>query len=163
MTTQVAAKAHVVARREPGVASHPWLATATRWCLDAIGAVDAPPQAHGLLFGLELLDAVHDVEPEAPALLDRLAAFVPADGVVRVAEGVEGESFRPLDLAPVAGRPVRRLFGEDAIAADRARLLGEQQPDGGWVVDFPSSSPVAALEWRGYATVAAVQVLGRGL
>ena len=31
--------------------------------------------------------------------------------------------------------------------------------DGGWTVDFESSSPAASLEWRGYATVAAVRTL----
>jgi hypothetical protein len=34
--------------------------------------------------------------------------------------------------------------------------------DGGWPVDFASSSPVAALEWRGCATVAAVRSLRLG-
>ena len=31
--------------------------------------------------------------------------------------------------------------------------------DGGWVVDHGSFSPIAALEWRGYATVRAVEIL----
>lgn len=62
MTTQVAAKAHVVARHDRRVADHPWLATATRWCLDAIRAIETTPHAYELLFALQFLDAVHDVE-----------------------------------------------------------------------------------------------------
>ena len=162
MTTQVAARAHLVARHDPAVAEHPWLATATRWCLDAIGSIDAAPYAYELLFSLQFLDAVHDVEPEAAALLDRLGRYVPDDGIVPVPDGAEGESVRPLDVAPVAGRPVRRLYADAVIEADRARLAGEQQADGGWVVDFPSSSPAAALEWRGYITVEAVAILRGG-
>ena len=34
-----------------------------------------------------------------------------------------------------------------------------QQGDGGWRVDFASSSPMAELEWRGYITVHAVSLL----
>jgi hypothetical protein len=159
MTTQVAAMAHLVARHDPGVAGHPWLATATRWCLDAIAAIDAPPFAYELEFALQFLDAVHDVEPAAPELLDRLGRYIPEDGAVPVAGGAPGEAVRPLDVAPTPDRPSRRLYRKDVIDADVERLTGEQQADGGWVVSFPSASPVAALEWRGYVTVAAVASL----
>jgi hypothetical protein len=159
MTAQVAAKAHLVARHDPLVASHPWLAMATDWCLDAIRAIEDAPHAYELLFALQFLDAVHDIEPEAPALLDQLGRHIAASGSMPVAGGAADEFLRPLDVAPVAGAPVRRLYGEDVLAADVDRLAGRQQADGGWVVDFPSSSPVAALEWRSYATVAAVAIL----
>src|SRR5688572_3660701 len=36
MTAQVAAQAHLVARHHPAVARHPWLGTATGWCLEAV-------------------------------------------------------------------------------------------------------------------------------
>ena len=48
---------------------------------------------------------------------------------------------------------------EAALEADLRRLAAGQHDDGGWTVDFPSSSPAATLEWRGYATVEAVQTL----
>ena len=38
-------------------------------------------------------------------------------------------------------------------------VFSKQQADGGWAVDFDSYSEAAALEWRGYATVAAVTIL----
>ena len=47
------------------------------------------------------------------------------------------------------------------IEADLDRLEGGQQPDGGWTVDFESRSPAGKLDWRGFATVAAVDVLRR--
>ena len=75
--------------------------------------------------------------------------------------GIEGEHLRPLDVAPVPG-PLRRLLAPEVVAADLEVLAGRQQPDGGWTVGFPSWSEVAALEWRGYATVAAVAVLRAG-
>lgn len=156
MTAQVAAMAHIVARHDRLVAAHPWLATATRWCLDAIRAIDTTPHAYELLFALQFLDAVHDMDPAASALIEQLGRHIPPSGSIPVAGGAADELVRPLHVAPVPGRPLRRLYSKDVLDADLERLAGDQQADGGWVVDFPSSSPVAALEWRGYATVAAV-------
>jgi hypothetical protein len=161
MTAQVAAAAHRVARHDPAVADHPWLAGATAWCLQAIAAIDATPHAYELLFALQLLDAVADSVPEAEALLDHLGRHIPADGAMPVVGGIEGQRLYPTDFAPEPGRPLRRLFADDLVAADLDRLAGLQQPDGGWVVDFDSFSPAATLDWRGYATVRAVTVLER--
>lgn len=158
MTGQVAATAHLVARHDPSVAGRPWLASATRWCLDAIHAIDATPHAYELLFALRFLDAAAGAVPEAASLLGELRQHVPDDGSMPVAGGGEGERVHLLDFAPDAG-PLRSLFPADAVAADLDRLAVLQQPDGGWVVDFASFSPAAALEWRGYATVGAVRSL----
>ncbi len=56
----------------------------------------------------------------------------------------------------------RRLFTDDVIATDRARLAKGRQPDGGWTVDLTSYSPAAALAGRGYTTVAAIVTLRPG-
>jgi hypothetical protein len=158
-TAQVAANAHLAARHDPAVAAHPWLARATGWCLAAIEAIDAPPFAYELLFAVRFLDAAAEVEPKALALLDRLGRFLPADGVYPVEGGAEGEAVRPIEFAPRPDGAARRLFSEDVVAAELRRVAAGQQDDGGWTVEFPSSSPAAALEWRGYATVGAVAVL----
>jgi hypothetical protein len=78
---------------------------------------------------------------------------------VPVAGGAEGETMRALDFAPRPDRPVRALFSQETIDAELRRLIGEQQEDGGWRVDFKSYSPAAELEWRGYATVRAAEIL----
>ncbi len=161
ITSYVAAAAQRVAAFDPAVAGHQWLARATRYCLDAIAALGAAPHAIALNAALGLLDAVHDTQPEAPALLRRLGEFIPADGRLPVAGGSEGESLGALDLAPFPDRPVRALFAPDVVERELAHLVAEQQHDGGWRVDFASYSPAAALEWRGYATVRAVLVLRR--
>jgi hypothetical protein len=159
ITSVAAAHAHRVAAHDPAVAAHPWLERATRFCLDAIAGLGEAPGAYVLAFSIRFLDSVHDRSPEAPALLRRLAAFVPDDGRIRVQGGAEDEVLHPLDIAPEPGRPARTLFADDVIAADVERLAGLQQDDGGWVVDFRSASPAGELEWRGYATVEAVRVL----
>jgi hypothetical protein len=158
MTAQVAANAHLLARHDPAVAAHPWLAPATRWTYDAIRRLDAP-QAHELMFAIRFLDAVAGTDPEGASLLDRIRRFLPADGVVPVEGGSPDEALRPLDLAPRAGGPARRLFTAEVLSGELAQLASHQQPDGGWTVDFASASPAAALEWRGYATVAAITML----
>jgi hypothetical protein len=158
MTAQVAANAHLAARRDVGIRNHPWLPRATGWCLDAIGQVTAP-SAHELLFAVRFLDAAAPVTPTAGALLEHLAQFIPADGVIAVQGGAEGEAIRPLDLAPRADGPARQLFAADVLVADRRRLAAGQQADGGWTVDFESASEAGALEWRAYATINALKIL----
>ena len=159
ITSLVATHAHRVAEHDAAVAHHPWLARATERCLAAIDALEGPPAAHELAFSIQFLDAVYDREPRASELLARLGKFVPEDGRVCVAGGLEDEALRPLDLAPRPDRPARTVLDEGAVARDLERLAGEQADDGGWSVDFQSYSPAAALEWRGYATVRALTVL----
>jgi hypothetical protein len=158
-TAFVAGVAHRVAARDPGVAGHHWLAAATRYCFDVIAGLDAAPHAIALSFAVGLLDAAYETHAEAAPLLEKLAAFIPADGLVPVGGGSDGETMRPLHFAPLPDRPARRLFTDDVIEADLRRFAAAQQEDGGWRVDFGSFSPAAELEWRGYETVRAVSLL----
>jgi hypothetical protein len=159
ITSVTAAAAHRVARHDPAVAAHPWLARATRHCLDAIAATRERPAAYVLLFVVRFLDEVYDLHPEAPELLSRMGAHIPPDGRLPVEGGADGESLRPLDFAPFPGTPARDLFAAEVIERDLDRLEGERQQDGGWTVDYARISPAGALEWRGAATVRAIQVL----
>ena len=161
ITAFIAAAAHRVAAHDPAVADHPWLERATAYCLDAIAALDAPPFAYTLAFSIRLLDTLHDRRLDTRPLMDALAAHIPADGRVPVAGGAEGETLRPLDIAPDPGRPARALLDAGAVAADVRRLASEQQDDGGWTVDYLPISPAGSLEWRGYATVKAITTLRR--
>jgi hypothetical protein len=161
ITAVAAAGAQRVAAHDPAVAAHPWLERATRYCLTAIEALHEAPSAYVLAFSLRFLDAVHESRPEAPDLLRRLGTYVPDDGLIRLNGGAEDEMLRPLDIAPYPDRPVRDLFATDVIATDLERLAGQQQEDGGWIVDYLQISPAGSLEWRGYATVRAIDILRR--
>ncbi|HEY7433055.1 MAG TPA: hypothetical protein VH641_20230 [Streptosporangiaceae bacterium] len=163
ITAAVTAAAHQVAAHDPAVASHPWLGRATRYCLSAIGGIDGMPHAYVLAFSIRFLDAAAGTHREAAGLLSRLGRYIPASGQVPVEGGTEGEALRPLDFAPFPGRPARGLVAPDRIAADLDRLAAAQQDDGGWTVDYAKISPAGALEWRGYATVRAVEILRRNL
>jgi hypothetical protein len=135
------------------VRDHPWLERTTRYCFDAIRRIDEAPFAYVLSFALQFLDVAADVHAEAHGLLAHLAQFVPSDGALPVAGGAPGETIH---LTSEPGRPLRDVLDARAVAAELDRLEAAQQPDGGWPVDFSSYSDAAALEWRGYATVAAV-------
>lgn len=159
ITAAVAAVAHRVARHDRGVADHPWLDRATRYCLDTIAGRARPESTLELLYSLNFLDAIADGEPAALGLIDRLARAIPPTGVLPVEGGLEDEVVRPLELSPLPDRPLRRRLLPDVVAADLDRLAADQRDDGGWNVDFAAYSPAAALEWRGYATVRALAVL----
>jgi hypothetical protein len=131
------------------------------YCLCAISAIDDAPFAYVLAFSIHFLDAVHDQRPDAAELLAKLAAYVPADGRLRAMGGTEDEALHALDVAPHPDRPARALFADDVIAADLERLAAGQREDGGWTVDYLPISPAGSLDWRGYATVRAVDILCR--
>jgi hypothetical protein len=67
--------------------------------------------------------------------------------------------MRPLDFSPLPDRPLREHIAPEALAEDLDRLTAGQLDDGGWTVDWKPFSPAAALEWRGHATVRALQIL----
>jgi hypothetical protein len=159
ITSAVCGIAHRVADHDEAVAAHPWLAAATDYCLREIAALERSPFAIALRFILLFLDAAHDRADAAARELERMAAWIPESGSMPVAGGAEGEQIRPLDFSPEPGRPLRARFSPEVIAADLERLAAEQREDGGWEVDWNPSSPAAALEWRGYATVRAVSIL----
>jgi hypothetical protein len=159
MTAQLAAQAHRLARRRADVADHPWLRAATAYCLTAIDRLTGTPHAYELMFAIRFLDAAAGRVTPARSVLDRLIRHVVSDGPTPVAGGAEGEALHLLDFTPYADAPSRASFSAEAVATDLGRLAGGQRPDGGWTVDYPTYSPAAALEWRGYVTVQAVAVL----
>lgn len=161
ITAFIVAGGHRVAAHDPAVAGHPWLERATAYCLNSIAALNEAPFAYTLAFSIRVLDVLHDRRSEAPRLMDVLAAHVPPDGRVPVAGGAEGETLRPLDIAPDPDGPARALLDTAAVAADLRRLAGDQRDDGGWTVDYLPISPAGSLDWRGYVTVKAIATLRR--
>jgi hypothetical protein len=159
ITAAVTAMGQRVAKADPAVRDHPWLAASTAYCLDAIASRDRAEHTLELLYSLWFLDEVADSVPAAADHIRRLGAAIPADGLLHVDGGLDDEFIRPLDIAPFPGTAVRTLFADRDVDRELTRLASRQQPDGGWPEEFASYSPVAALEWRGYLTVRAVTIL----
>ena len=161
ITSIVCAAAARVAEFDEAVAEHPWFASAVRYCLDAIDGADSL-HALELAFALQFLDAVHRNSPEASSLVSTLGSRIPADGLVHVDGGAEGEFMRPLDFSPLPGGPTRALFRRISESSPNClRSLRDNMATAGWAVDFDSYSPAAALEWRGHATLQTVWLLKR--
>jgi hypothetical protein len=159
ITAAVAAHAHRLARHHPAVAAHPWLGRATDYCLTRIAALGEAPHAYVLAFSMQLVDTVAETNPTAAALAETLAGRLPASGSLHVDGGAPDEALHPLDFSPRPARASRDVISPDVVTGDLQRLAALQQTDGGWPIDFVPASPAAALEWRGYATVAAVATL----
>jgi hypothetical protein len=58
-----------------------------------------------------------------------------------VTGGAEGEVLHLPDFTPYSDAPSRAVFPAGAVAADRDRLVSQQQPDGGWEATYTSFSP----------------------
>ena len=160
ITAAVCSLAYRVGAHDPDVAAHPWLATATDYCLGEIDAMTETPHAIALMYILHFLDAMVESHPEVELTLQQtVAEHLPANAAMHVAGGLEDECLRPLDFSPYPDRPLRALIDPFVIAVDRDRWAAGQQEDGGWTVDFTNYSPIAALEWRGYVTVRAISLL----
>ena len=151
MTAGIAAAAHRLGL------DHSWLDAATEYCWKRTGEL-AQGHAYTLRNGVDFLDAVPD-RARADAALATVAERIPPDGLLRVEGGTENEVLRPLELAIHPEHAGRRLYDDAVIERELDRLAGEQQEDGGWTVDFLAWNPVVAWEWRGVATVLALQTL----
>jgi hypothetical protein len=136
---------------------HPWLAPATDYCWartrDALTG-----DAYAFRFVIDFLDAVPERE-RAAGELGAMAGRVPADGLLRVDGGTEGEALRPLDIAPRPDHMARGLFDDAVIERELERLAAEQQEDGGWTFTWLAWNPAVTWEWRGAVTVAALRTL----
>jgi hypothetical protein len=161
ITAAVTAHAHGAAQHNPDVAAHPWLAAATDYCLGAIPAIEDQPPPHALImrFSCELLDRLPGDDPRVRDVAAGLAARIPPDGAVHVEGGTPDEMMRALDFAPFPESRVRHAIAADVVADELAALANQQQPDGGWPVEYVTYSPQSALEWRGYLTHRAVAIL----
>jgi hypothetical protein len=152
MTAGVAAAAHRL-----GLHDHPWLADAADYVWNAMAGL-RPGNAYAFRYTVHFLDATPDrdrAEPQLAALAQRM----PADGVLAVEQGVEGETLSALDVAPRPGHAGRALFPDDLVERELDRLAAAQQDDGGWTFSWAAWNPAAAFEWRGVVTLTALTTL----
>jgi hypothetical protein len=151
MTAGVAAAVHRL-----GI-EHSWVTGATDYVWNALATTE-PSDPYTLRYAIGFLDAVPDRE-RADAGLDALKHLVPADGVLRVHAGAEGETLGALEVAPHPEHAGRRLFPDDLIERELDEVAGRQQDDGGWTFSWAAWNPAVAWEWRGMVTVEALKTL----
>ena len=159
ITAVAAESAYRVAEHDPAVAGHPWLARATAYCLAAVRGLGPQPQALELAFAVRFLDSASATHPGplscsiSSGSTSRPTGWCTSPAARRTSTCARSTSHRDRGARRVACSPPR--WSSRSWLGSPA----QQQPDGGWAVDFDSYSPAAALEWRGHRTVEALGVL----
>jgi hypothetical protein len=152
MTAGVAAAAY---RLELG--DHPWLQAAAPYVWGAMASLTLS-DPYAFRYAVHFLDAAPD-RARADAELARLRERVPADGVLKVEAGVEGETLSALEVAPRPDHAGRALFPDALVEQQLQELEAAQQPDGGWDFTWAAWNPAVAFEWRGMVTLGALTTL----
>jgi hypothetical protein len=139
--------------------AHPWLERATEVMWSRIDGLTAPGGYE--MFGvLAFLQHVPD-RLRAAAAFARVGPLLLSGGLVALdpSAAAEGEAHTPLEFAPLPSSLARELFSEAVIEACLDHLAGGQRDDGGWTFNWPSWSPAAEADWRGFLTVDNLRIL----
>jgi hypothetical protein len=133
--------------------NHPWLEQADEFLFGRIAQLDASRMTDDIGLGYDVLFSVHflDAHPDDARATEALTALAP---IPTAEHGSELPSA--LDLSPAPGSRSRRLVD---VERDLDALEQAQQDDGGWRVSWPDWNAAASYEWRGVATVLALNVL----
>lgn len=146
---------------------HPWLARATKFCVDAVTAIDEaammPYTAMACVNFLDHTPARAWAEREAK----RIGELARARGVVRLPDAeaatfagfAEGERFHPHDVATTPDSLARAWFTDAEMSWSLDNLVAAQGEDGGWPVPWGIWTPVVEFEWRPYLTIDALVTL----
>ena len=137
--------------------AHPWLDGATRVMWSGIEEL-AKPSGYEMFGVLAFLEQVPD-RARAEQAFERVGQLLLSSGLVALDPAAEGETFGALAFAALPGSIARRLFDAPVIEAHLDHLAGAQGDDGGWTFNWPSWSPAAEADWRGFITVDALRVL----
>ena len=136
---------------------HPWLDGATAVMWDLIEGL-TEPSAYPMLGVCRFLDDVPDRD-RALVALKKVEPLLLDPSVVALDPQAAGEVHSPLDFAPLPTSIARRLFDDATIEAHLDHLAAGQREDGGWMFNWPSWSPAAEADWRGFLTVDALRLL----
>ncbi len=133
---------------------HPWVEQASAWCWQALAAFDGS-DFHTVMCAVEFLRHTPD-QARAKPLLDALGQRILAAGEVNFDPQAGGYLKGPLDWAPSPAHPFHALFSAEQIAAASAALQRQQQPDGGWPINWQPITAAVEYEWRGAVTIQAL-------
>jgi hypothetical protein len=137
--------------------SHPWLDGATEVMWNRIGALNETSGYE--MFGvLRFLQHVPDRDRAREAFV-RVGPLLIERNLVALDPEASGEVHGVLDFAPEPDSLARSLFDDVTVKAHLDHLAQAQLEDGGWTFNWPSWSPAAERDWRGFLTVDALRVL----
>jgi hypothetical protein len=136
---------------------HPWLKRATDFSWHKIEtATETSP--YELRCILQFLENVPD-QTRAKQAFAKIKTMVEKQDFIELDPMAKGEVHFPLDFAASPDSLGRQLFDDQTIERHLDALVGKQQPDGGWNVNFLIWTPVTECEWRGIHTVERLKTL----
>jgi hypothetical protein len=147
----------VAAASRLGLGDHAWVVKATNYIWDAMASLTLS-DPYAFRYVVRFLDITPDRD-RAETAIAGLAERMPADGVLKVEAGAEGETMSALEIAPRPDHVGRRLVPDALVEAQLDALQDDQHDDGGWDFTWPAWNPAAALEWRGMVTLDALTTL----
>jgi hypothetical protein len=136
---------------------HEWLGPADAYCWKALDELQET-SAYELATILSFLEAAPDRE-RAEKAFQRIAEMVAQQGFITLDPDAAGEVHFPLTFAPSPTSLGRRLFSDDVIETHLDALCRQQQPDGGWTINWMVWTPITEHEWRGVRTVEVLKTL----
>jgi hypothetical protein len=136
---------------------HPWVNVASYYCWKAVGETRTE-EVHELACILTFLEHAPD-RTRAEEALHRTGDRILDKGLVALDPYDAGYVKKPLDWATCPQKFARNLFSEEVIEAHLDALLERQAEDGGWPIAWESVSAVSGMEWRGLATIQAMNTL----
>ena len=137
--------------------SHRWLDGATEVMWARIGTL-TEPGAYEMFGVLGFLQHVPDRD-RARKVFGRVGPLIIERNLVAMDPEAPGELHGVLDFAPEPDSLARSLFDDVTVKAHLDHLAQAQLEDGGWTFNWPSWSPAAERDWRGFLTVDALRVL----
>ena len=147
----------VAAALRLGRGDHPWVERASGFVWDAMASLTLS-DPYAFRYAVHFLDATPDRD-RADGEIAALKARMPADGVLKVEAGVEGEMLSALEVAPRPGHAGRALFPDALVDQQLQELEDGQKDDGGWDFTWAAWNPAVAFEWRGMVTLDALTTL----
>jgi hypothetical protein len=143
---------------------HTWLDRATETMWRRIGAQADAGGPSGVGGGYEMFGVLRFLQhvpdrDRARATFDRVGPMLFGRKLVALEPGASGEVHTPLDFASEPDSLARALFDKPVIEAHLDHLARAQLDDGGWMFNWPSWSPAAEREWRGFITVDTLRIL----
>ena len=137
--------------------SHPWLDGATEVMWNRIGTL-TETSGYEMFGVLRFLQHVPDRDRAREAFV-RVGPLLIEQNLVALDPEASGEVHGVLDFAPEPDSLARSLFDDVTVKAHLDHLAQAQRDDGGWTFNWPTWSPAAELDWRGFLTVDALRVL----
>lgn len=115
----------------------------------------------GFHYGMHWLPFLqHTPEQErASTCWPRVDDWLNRPGTIERDPEAAGYVHKVLDWAPAKGSYANKFVSEAEVQQHLQALVGQQQEDGGWPINWPAVSSGGEAEWRGWITVERLKTL----